>query len=82
MYLSSLMGRRNTKKSNFDMVPEHFSGGMFNTGTLGAVMSHYAASGSGQSPSSKLIVRLLVTNLPSEYQDVVCFPGCFVTLRN
>ena len=53
------------------MIPEQFSEGMFNTGTLGAVMSHYAAPGSGQSPSSKLIIRLLVTNLPSEYQDVV-----------
>ena len=71
MYLSFLMNRRSTKKSNFDKIPEQYSGSMFNTGTLGAVMNHYAPSGSGQSPSAKLIIRLLVTNLPSEYKDVV-----------
>ena len=72
MYPCCLTNRRHGKKSNFDMMPEGVPENMFNTGTLGAVMRNYAVPGSGQSPASKLIIRLLVTNLPSEYQDVVC----------
>lgn len=65
------MCRRNQKRSNFDLKPKGLPEGMLDTGTLGAMMKVYS-SAPGSSNSSKLIIRLLVTNLPSEYQEIVC----------
>ena len=76
MSLISLTGSlcsRGAKKSNFDQKPEGVPEELLtNAGTLGAMIKAYAPGTSNPSVTSKIIRRLFVTNLPKDYQDIVC----------